>query len=73
MEHTLCSNATPFFSGIMFMNFTHIADATASYFHHGMVFHLEMATHSSILAWRIPGMGTPGGLPPMGSHRVGHD
>ena len=33
----------------------------------------EMATHSSVLAWRIPGMGKPGGLPPMGSHRVGHD
>ena len=33
----------------------------------------EMATHSSILAWRIPGMGEPGGLPSMGSHGVGHD
>ena len=33
----------------------------------------EMATHSSDLAWRIPGMGEPGGLPSMGSHRVGHD
>ena len=33
----------------------------------------EMATHSSLLAWRIPGMGEPGGLPSMGSHRVGHD
>ena len=33
----------------------------------------EMATHSSILAWRIPGMAEPGGLPSMGSHRVGHD
>ena len=33
----------------------------------------EMATHSSILAWRIPGMGEPGGLPSMGSHRVGHN
>ena len=33
----------------------------------------EMATHSSVLAWRIPGMGEPGGLLPMGSHRVGHD
>ena len=32
-----------------------------------------MATHSSILAWRIPGMGEPGGLPSMGSHRVEHD
>ena len=33
----------------------------------------EMATHSSVLAWRIPGTGEPGGLPPMRSHRVGHD
>ena len=33
----------------------------------------EMATHSSILAWRIPGTGEPGGLRSMGSHRVGHD
>ena len=33
----------------------------------------EMATHSSVLAWRIPGIGEPGGLLSMGSHRVGHD
>ena len=33
----------------------------------------EMATHSSVLAWRIPGAGEPGGLPSMGSHRVGHN
>ena len=33
----------------------------------------EMATHSSVLAWRISGTGEPGGLPSMGSHRVGHD
>ena len=33
----------------------------------------EMAAHSSILPWRIPGMGEPGGLPSMGSHRVGYD
>ena len=32
----------------------------------------EMATHSNVLAWRIPGTGKPGGLPSMGSHRVGH-
>ena len=41
-----------------------------------IVFYLameEMATHSSVLAWRIPGMAEPGGLPSMGSHRVGHD
>ena len=33
----------------------------------------EMATHSSVVAWRIPGTGEPGGLLSMGSHRVGHD
>ena len=33
----------------------------------------ELATHSSVLAWRVPGMEEPGGLPSMGSHRVGHD
>ena len=33
----------------------------------------EMATHCSVLAWRIPGTAEPGGLPSMGSHRVGHD
>ena len=33
---------------------------------------MEMATHSGVLSWRIPGMGEPGGLPSMGSHRVGH-
>ena len=33
----------------------------------------EMAAHSSVLAWRIPGTGEPTGLPSMGSHRVGHD
>ena len=33
----------------------------------------EMATHSSVLAWTIPGMGEPGGLPSMVSHRVGHN
>ena len=33
----------------------------------------EMATHSSVLAWRIPGTGEPGGLPSLGSHRIGHD
>ena len=33
----------------------------------------EIATHSSFLAWRIPGTGEPGGLPSLGSHRVGHD
>ena len=38
-----------------------------------LVMEKEMATHSSVLAWRIPGTGEPGGLPSMGSHRVRHD
>ena len=33
----------------------------------------EMATHSSVVAWKIPGTEEPGGLPSMGSHKVGHD
>jgi len=41
-------------------------------FHFHALFEKEMATHSSVLAWRIPGTGEPGGLPSMGSHRVGH-
>ena len=44
--------------------------------HFTFLFHAlekEMATHSSVLAWRIPGTGEPGGLPSMESHRVGHD
>ena len=40
---------------------------------HFHVLEKEMATHSSVLAWRTPGTGEPGGLPSMGSHRVGHD
>ena len=40
---------------------------------HFDAFEKEMATHSSVLAWRIPGTGEPGGLPSMGSHRVGHN
>ena len=39
----------------------------------GSLTRYTMAPHSSVLAWRIPGMGEPGGLPSMGSHRVGHD
>ena len=40
---------------------------------HFNVLEKEMATHSSVLAWRIPGMGEPGGLPSMASHGVRHD
>ena len=40
---------------------------------HLQAFEKEMATHSSVLAWRIPGMAEPGGQLSKGSHRVGHD
>ena len=43
------------------------------HFHFSLSLEKEMATHSNILAWRIPGTGEPGGLLSMGSHRVGHD
>ena len=43
------------------------------HFFHFHALEKEMATHSSVLAWRIPGTGEPGGLLSMGSHRVGHD
>ena len=44
--------------------------AAAFHFH---ALEMEMATHSSVLAWRIPGTGEPGGLPSTGSHRVRHN
>ena len=50
---------------------TQLSDFTFSF--HFPALEKEMATHSSVLAWRIPGTGKPGGLPSMGSHRVGHD
>ena len=50
---------------------TRLSDFTFTFHFHAL--EKEMATHSSILAWRIPGTGEPGGLPSMGSHRVGHD
>ena len=50
---------------------TGLSDFTFTFHFHAL--EKEMAAHSSILAWRIPGTGEPGGLPSMGSHRVGHD
>ena len=50
---------------------TRLSDFTFTLHFHAL--EKEMATHSSVLAWRIPGTGEPGGLPSMGSHRVGHD
>ena len=48
-----------------------LSDFTFTFHFHAL--EKEMATNSSVLAWRIPGTGKPGGLPSMGSHRVGHD
>ena len=48
-----------------------LSDFTLTFHFHAL--EKEMATHSSGLTWRIPGTGEPGGLPSMGSHRVGHD
>ena len=52
-------------------SWTQLKDFTFTFYFHAL--EKEMATHSSVLAWRIPGMGKSGGLPSMGSHRVGHD
>ena len=50
---------------------TRLSDFTFTFHFHAL--EKDMATHSSVLAWRIPGTGEPGGLPSMGSHRVRHD
>ena len=50
---------------------TRLSDFTFTFHFHAL--EKEMAPHPSVLAWRIPGTGEPGGLPSMGSHRVGHD
>ena len=50
---------------------TRLSDFTFTFHFHAL--EKEMATHSTVLAWRIPGTGEPSGLPSMGSHRVGHD
>ena len=50
---------------------TQLSDFTFTFYFHTL--EKEMATHSTVLTWRIPGTGEPGGLPSMGSHRVRHD
>ena len=50
---------------------TRLSDFTFTFYFHAL--EKEMAAHSSVLAWRIPGTAEPGGLLSMGSHRVGHD
>ena len=52
-------------------SWTRLSDFTFTFHFHAL--EKEMATHSSVLAWRIPGTGEPGGLPSLGSHRVRHD
>jgi len=52
-------------------SWTRLSDFTFTFYFHAL--EKEMATHPSVLAWRIPRMEEPGGLPSMGSHRVGHD
>ena len=52
-------------------SWTQMSDFTFTF--HFPALEKEMATHSSVLAWRIPGTEKPGGLPSLGSHRVGHD
>ena len=50
---------------------TRLSDFTFTF--HFFALEKEMAAHSSVLAWRVPGMGEPGGLPSVGSHRVKHN
>ena len=50
---------------------TRLSNFTFTFYFHAL--EKEMATHFSVLAWRIPGTGESGGLPSMGSHRIGHD
>ena len=52
-------------------SWTRLSDFTFTFHFHAV--EKDMATHSSVLAWRIPGTGEPGGLTSMGLHRVGHD
>ena len=52
-------------------SWTQLSDFTFTFHFHAL--EKEMATHSNVLAWRIPGTGEPGGLASMGSHRAGHD
>ena len=59
------------FSSWVAKSWTRLSDFTFTFHFHAL--EKEMATHSSGLAWRIPGTGEPGGLPSMGSHRVGHN
>ena len=52
-------------------SWTQLSDFTFAFHFHAL--EKDMVTHSSVLAWRMPGTGEPVGLPSLGSHRVGHD
>ena len=69
----LLRNATPVIHVSFIVLTFHLGmlDMTERFHFHAL--EKQMATHSSVLAWRIPGMGEPGGLPSMGSHKVRHD
>ena len=56
---------------VVTVSWTRLSDFTSTFHFHAL--EKEMATHSSVLAWRIPGTVEPGGLLSMGSHRVGHN
>ena len=56
---------------LLFYMLSRLSDFTFTFHFHAL--EKEMATHSNVLAWRIPGTGEPHGLLSMGSHRVGHD
>ena len=62
---------TPMDGGAVSKSHAGLSDFTFTFHFHAL--EKEMATHSSVLAWRLPGTGEPGGLPSMGSHRVQHD
>ena len=64
-------NGGAWWSAVHARCWTRLSDFTFTFHFHAL--EKEMATHSSVLAWRIPEMGEPGGLPSMGSHRVRHD
>ena len=65
--------ALVFFFVCFYLSFNIYLESDFPFTFHFHALEKEMATHSGVLAWRVPGMGKPGGLPSMGSHRVGHD
>ena len=68
--YLFCRNYIRLYHGVA-KSQTRLSDFTLTFHFHAL--EKEMATHSNVLVWRVPGMGEPGELPSMGSHRVGHD